>query len=142
MYQKYIIFFHQLLIELLRLSERQQRAIVLNDIRELDEINSYQTELQKNLRRAEDERFKILATWLNININSTREIKISELKKFLKKDEIRELKLVQEKFQILTNKLNTTNATNRILINRARHGIKEMIDFITNGTQNVCNVKV
>ncbi len=145
MFPKFLTFLkfeEQLLHELLRLSKRQQIAIVKNDIRELQEINSYQTEINKNLIKAEDERFNILSNWLNINKSESRNIKLSELKKFISKDEIKELQKLQKNFESLLNQLLTLNNTNRLLINRAKLNIREMIDFMTNGTQNVCNIKV
>lgn len=145
MFSKFITFLkyeEQLLSELVRLSQRQQLAIVRNDIREIQEINSYQVELNKNLLKAEDDRFLILANWLKINKSDCKNLKLSELKKHLEKDEIKEVQKIQSNFELLVNQLYTLNNTNRMLINRARISIKEMIDFITNGTQNVCNFKV
>lgn len=145
MFSKFITFLkfeEQLLSELVRLSQRQQLAIVRNDIREIQEINSYQVELNKNLLKAEDDRFLILTNWLKINKSDSRKIKLSDLKKYINKDEAKELQRIQKSFEVLIQQLHTLNNTNRMLINRARISIKEMIDYITNGTQNVCNFKV
>lgn len=145
MFSKFITFLkfeEQLLSELVRLSQRQQLAIVRNDIREIQEINSYQVELNKNLLKAEEDRFLILTNWLKINKSDSRKLKLSELKKYINKEEAKELQRIQKSFEVLINQLYTLNNTNRMLINRARISIKEMIDFITNGTQNVCNIKV
>lgn len=145
MFYKFLTFLkfeEQLLNELLRLSQRQQTAIVKNNIQEIQEINSYQSELNKNLLKTEDERMLILSNWLNISRADSRKVKISDLKKYLNKDEVKELQKVQKNFDSLVSQLLTTNNTNRMLINRARINIKEMIDYLTNGTQNVCNIKV
>ncbi|HRP02074.1 MAG TPA: flagellar export chaperone FlgN [Candidatus Kapabacteria bacterium] len=145
MFYKFLTFLkfeEQLLNELLRLSQRQQTAIVKNNIQEIQEINSYQSELNKNLLKTEEERMLILSNWLNISRADSRKVKISDLKKYLSKDEVKELQKVQKNFDSLVSQLLTTNNTNRMLINRARINIKEMIDYLTNGTQNVCNIKV
>lgn len=145
MFSKFITFLkfeEQLLSELVRLAQRQQLAIVKNDIREIQEINSYQMELNKNLLKAEEDRFLILTNWLKINKSDSRKIKLSDVKKYINKEEAKELQRIQKNFELLINQLFTLNNTNRMLINRARINIKEMIDYITNGTQNVCNFKV
>jgi len=145
MFTKFLTFLkyeEQLLGEILRLSEKQQNAIIKHNIKELEEINSYQNELNKNLFKAEQERMQILANWLNINSYNVKEIKLSDLKKFISKDEYKELIKIQNNFKQLTDKIYNLNNTNKILINKAKQSIKEMIEFLTNGTQNVCNYKV
>jgi len=145
MFTKFLTFLkyeEQLLGEILRLSERQQNAIIKHNIKELEEINSYQNELNKNLFKAEQERMQILANWLNINSYNVKEIKLTDLKKFISKEEYKELVKVQNNFKQLTDKIYNLNNTNKILINKAKQSIKEMIEFLTNGTQNVCNYKV
>lgn len=145
MFTKFITFLkfeEQLVSELVRLSERQQKALVNNNIKELEEITSYQVELQKNLRKAEDQRMTILATWLNINRSMAASLKLSDLAKYLKKNEMKELIIVQNNFENLIARLMNLNTINRVLLNRARNGIREMLDFLTNGTQNVCNIRI
>ncbi len=145
MFAKFLTFLkfeEQILAEILRLSEKQQFAIINHNIKELEEINSYQNELNKNLFKAEQERMQILANWLNINIANIKNLKISDLKKYLTKEEYKELVKIQNNFKTMIDKIYNNNNTNKILINKAKQNIKEMLDFLTNGTQNVCNYKV
>jgi flagellar biosynthesis/type III secretory pathway chaperone len=138
----YLKFEEQLLSELVRLAERQQKALVKYNVKELEEIASFQNEILKNIRNAEEQRVLLLATWLNISKYNASKLTLSLVIKYCKKSESKELEIMQNIFEQLYNRLQTINLINKVLINRAKNGIREMLEFLTNGTQNVCNVRI
>jgi flagellar biosynthesis/type III secretory pathway chaperone len=145
MFSKFMTFLkfeEQLLSELVRLAERQQKALVNYNVQELEEIASFQNELLKNIRNAEEQRVLLLATWLNLSKFHASKLTLSNVVKYCKRNEAREIEIMQSVFETLHNRLQTINLINKVLINRAKNGIREMLEFLTNGTQNVCNVRV
>lgn len=138
----YLQFEKQILQELVRLSERQQKALVKYNISELEEVSSYQEELAKSLRRAEEQRIDFIMNWLAVSRNEAQGIGMSQLEKRFKNEELKELKDLRKALKQLLTNLQTLNSTNRMLANRARSSISEMMGVMTNGRNHVYNVRV
>ncbi|MPM94460.1 hypothetical protein SDC9_141606 [bioreactor metagenome] len=135
-------FEQQLLQEMIRLANKQQTALVNYHISELSEITSYQDALITHIRKAEENRIVLLMRWLKINRKEASELKLSDLEKIIVNQEIAtEMEQIRKSLSEMIEQLQNLNATNRLLTNRARTNIKEMIEYITRGN-SVCNMEV
>jgi len=132
----------QLLQEIVILAEKQQKALVQYDATMLEEIISYQNVMNQSLKKAEEKRITMLMSWLSINRNDATNLKLSSLEDHFQKENLKELKALRKNMKSLISKLNSQNNTNRVLTNRARISINEMISHFTNGRNLVCNVKI
>lgn len=132
----------QLLKEIVVLAEKQQKALIKYDAIMLEEIVSYQNVMGKSLRKAEENRINLLVRWLGISVGEASKLKLSAIEKHFEKEELKELKKLRVSLRSLVSELNSLNNTNRVLTNRARMSVGEMISHFTNGRNYVCNVKV
>lgn len=138
----YLQFEQQILQELIRLAEKQQTALVKFNVTELEEITSYQEELAKGLRRAEEQRISYIMAWLGISRGEAVKLRLSSLEKGVASEEIQELRTIKRNLTKLVNNLQEMNLTNRVLANRAKSSISTMMSVLTNGRNHVCNVTV
>ncbi len=132
----------QLLSELVSLAEKQQKALVKYDTTMLDEIASYQNVVVKTLRQAEDHRINMLMSWLNLSRVEASSLKLSALEKYFKNEELKELKTIRTELKKLMTQLQSLNTLNRVLANRAKNSVREMLNNFTNNNNFVCNVRV
>jgi len=138
----YLQYEYQLLQEMIRLAERQQVALVKYHISELSEITSFQEALIKSIREAEMKRISFLMTWFGINSKEATELQLSTIIEKLEDHQIYEkFKNIRSELKKSIDRLYNLNATNRLLTNRARINVKELLDYVTNG-KAVCNVEV
>ena len=134
-------FEQQLLQEMLRLADRQQTALVNYRLSELSEIISFQDALISNMRKAEEKRISLLMEWLNITRKEATSLKLSTLEEKVGENNVSaDMKRMRGEIKTMIDRLHTLNSTNRLLTNRARVNVKEMIDFITGG-KTFCNVQ-
>jgi hypothetical protein len=132
----------QLLIELVALAEKQQKALIKYDTSMLDEIASYQNVVVKSLRQAEEHRINLLMSWLGITRIEASSLKLSALDKYFKNEELKELKSIRTELKKLMTQLQSLNSLNRVLTNRAKNSVREMLSNFTNNNNFVCNVRV
>ena len=138
----YLQYEYQLLQEMIRLAERQQVALVKYHISELSEITSFQEALIKSIRDAEGKRISYLMEWLKISMKDAVELQLSAIIERITDSEISsQLKDIRSELRKSIERLYNLNATNRLLTNRARLNIKDMMTFITGG-KSVCNVEI
>jgi hypothetical protein len=133
---------HLLLSEMVMLSEKQHFALIKFNTYDLDEIASYQEELARSLKNAEEQRIQFLMSVFDISMKETRELKLSELDNFFEPEEQVEIRKLREELSSLIMKLNFFNTTNRALANRALGSVREILSVFTNGTNRLCNVTV
>ncbi len=138
----FLQFEQQLLQEMIRLAERQQIALVKFNIVELEEITSYQEELAKGLRGAEEQRISYLMAWFGVSRKEAMSIRLSRFEENLALDELKEIRSIKRKMSKLVNNLQELNLTNRVLANRAKSSISNMMNIISNGRSHVCNVTI
>ncbi|GAB1371140.1 hypothetical protein MASR1M45_12020 [Candidatus Kapaibacterium sp.] len=138
----YLRYEEQLLQELVDLAKIQQACLINLHLNKLDDISSEQEELLNRLRNAEDARINYIADWLNIAKKEASSMTMTQIIAFSDNNNYSVLSLMQESMNTLTNQLVTLNLTNRVLTNRAKHSVSELINILTNGTNNVCNVRV
>ena len=138
----YLQYEYQLLQEMIRLAERQQIALVKYHISELNEIISFQEALIKSIRDAEKIRIAYLIEWLGISPKEAAEMQLSAIiEKINNKEIINEIKNIRSELRKSIERLYNLNATNRLLTNRARMNVKELLGFVTGG-KAVFNVEV
>ncbi len=138
----YLKYEEQLLNELLNLAEQQQNALIKMKFDELNVITGLQDEVSSNLRKAEDVRLTIIANWLKVNKSEANSLRVSDLAKLCSKEDRIELVQLKNTMSEVLTRLHEINTSNRVLTNRAKHSVNEMIQILTNGTNNVCNVRV
>jgi len=80
--------------------------------------------------------------WLKIPKAEAAGLKLTSLESHLKKDEINEIRNIRKNLRDLVNKLQQTNITNRLLANRGRASVREILSVFSNGNNVVCNVKI
>lgn len=132
----------QLLEEMVSLAEKQQKALIKYDTKMLEEIASYQEVVAKSLRKAEEHRINLIMSWLSIPRQDAAGLKLSALERHFANEELQEIKSIRLTLKSLLNKLQGLNTMNRVLTNRARTSIGEMISHFTHGRNYMCNVKV
>ena len=132
----------QLLRELVSLAEQQQNALIKFNTPQLDKVTSYQLEISRNLKIAEDKRIQLLMTSFGISRMEATNLYLSSIIKRFPKEEVSELENIRMTMKDLVSKLHNQNLINRVLANRARRNVGEMLGYITNGVNQVCNVTV
>jgi hypothetical protein len=138
----YLQYEHQLLQEMIRLAERQQVALVKYHISELSEITSFQEALIKSIREAEEKRIIYLMEWLGIGMKDASMLQLSAIAEKIQDETIcEEIKNMRIELRKSIEKLYNLNAINRLLTNRAKANVKDMMTFVTGG-KSVCNVEV
>ena len=139
----YLQYEYQLLQEMIRLAERQQVALVKYHIAELSEITSFQEALIKNIREAENKRILYLMEWMKISMKEAAELQLSTIIDKIKDSQISiEVKNIKGELRKSIERLYNLNATNRLLTNRARTNVKDILGYITSGGKNVCNIEI
>lgn len=138
---KYLEYEKKLLKELLLLTKDQQKALVQFDLKELENITAKQDESQYRLRKAEEYRIRFITEWLKIDRVKASSMKLSDVAELLNESNKSSINKYKNELQSLTSELNSINTTNRILANRAKHSVNELLNIFTEGN-TVCNVKV
>jgi flagellar biosynthesis/type III secretory pathway chaperone len=132
----------QLLRELVLLAERQQKALIKFDIKELNKVTSEQNELSKSLKEAETHRIETLMKIFRISRKDAASITLSSLEKHYETEDLNELRKLRLELRALTSKLQAQNSMNRVLANRAKMSVGEILNMFTNGSKHICNIKV
>lgn len=138
----YLKYEEQLLLELNNLAEKQQFALVKFQMDELEQIVKYQEEVANNLKLAEDQRMHLLMSYFRISKREAMELSLSKIEEYFSNEEKVEINKVKAKLKRLLSDLSDKNLANKVLTNRARHSIREIINVFTNGNNNVYSVRV
>ena len=131
----------QLISEMINLSQKQQRALVKYDIQELEQITAYQEETSKYMKEAEEQRINLLMAWLKISKKEAVSMWLSDLENVVHPEELTEVRNIRLSLSKKLNALNALNTTNRLLSNRAKNNVGQMLSVFANGN-HVCNVRV
>jgi hypothetical protein len=138
----YLKYEKQLLKEMVILAQKQQSALIKFNANELDKITSYQFEVSKSLKNAEEKRIKMLMSMFGITRVEATNLKLSNVIERMNKDDMIELETMKNDMNKLISNLQQFNTLNRVLANRARNSVREILTILTNGTNSVCNVKI
>ncbi|MCL5990823.1 MAG: flagellar protein FlgN [Bacteroidetes bacterium] len=138
----YLKYEKQLLKEMIVLAQKQQSALIKFNTNELDRITSYQSEVSKSLKQAEEKRIKMLMAMFGVSRVEATNMRLSAIIEKMNKEDVLELETMKGEMNSLIGNLQHFNTLNRVLSNRARNSVREILTILTNGTNNVCNVKV
>ncbi len=139
---RFLVHEKDILNELVGLAEKQQRALVEYDINALNEIVSYQEALSKNLRETEEKRIRLLMNWLQISRSEAMKIRLSAIERSLKGAEQENMKMIRMELDDLMSRFKTCNTTNRVLANKGKNSVSQMLAMFKNGRSSVCNVTI
>ncbi len=132
----------QILQEMVRLAERQKEALTKFNIKELEEITSFQEELAKGLRKAEEQRIAYIMSLFGITRIEALKIRLSSIESRVSSEEAAEIRKFKKSMAKLVNILQELNLTNRVLANRAKSSVATMLGVMTNGNTHMCNVRI
>lgn len=131
-----------LLNELLEIVMKQQSALVKLKITELVELSNYQEEISKKIRSLELTRLNMVASYLSISRSEAASITMSELAKYVNHDDSNKLIELRNSMKELHTKLYNGLLTNRLLSNRAKVSFSNILSVVTNGSNQIYNVKI
>ena len=132
----------KLLEQLVILSDKQKEALVKYDISGLESITLKQWEVSREIKQVEEQRITLVASWLGIKKTDAMRMKLSEVINILKDEESSILTTLKNEFKNLFARLQVNMSLNRVLSNRARNSLSELMHIMTNGSNHVCNVKI
>ncbi len=132
----------QLLQELVSLAEKQQKALVRINAAELEKIAAVQEEITQTMRNAEEYRLKLIMTTFDISRREAIKMNLSSIGSCLESEERKALFVLRDSIRLLVSRLQLLNKSNRALALRAKNYVREALGMLTNGTNQVCNVKV
>ncbi len=130
---------NEIVNELFDLSEKLREALIKYDHNKINQISKLQELKQAELEKLENKRIEFIANWLNLKITEARKITYSKIKELIKEPE---LDTILKNLTEQINKLNSINSLNRVLANRARFTINEILSFFSDGKNYVCNVRI
>lgn len=134
---------YQLIAKLIDLAKRQQEALVNFDVDSLYDITKFQNDIATSFRRVENQRIEMLMNWFGISRSQAMNLRISQLQNAFSDYDFSEMKSLRKNMSKLLIELNSINATNRVLSNRAKHSVNEMMQSLSQkGDVQVCNVRV
>lgn len=131
-----------LLEELLKIVQKQQVALVKLKITELAELSNYQEEISKKIRSLELSRLNMVASFLGITRSEASSITMSELSRYVNHNEGVQLLKYRDEMKEVHTRLYNGLLTNRLLANRAKVSFSNILSLVTNGTNQIYNVKV
>lgn len=133
----------QLVAKMVELAKRQQQALVDFDVDTLYDISKFQNDIAVSFKRVENKRLEMLMDWFGINRNQAMKLRVSQLQNAFTDFDFSEMKDLRKSMSKMLIDLNNINNTNRVLSNRAKHSVYEMMQSLTKkGEVQVCNVRV
>jgi galactokinase len=133
----------QLVAKMVELAKRQQQALVDFDVELLYDISKFQNDIAVSFKRVENKRLEILMDWFGISRNQAMKLRVSQLQNAFTDFDFSEMKDLRKSMSRMLLDLNNLNNTNRVLSNRAKHSVNEMMQTLTKkGDVQVCNVRV
>lgn len=131
-----------LIEKLVELAKIQQHCLIVFDISQLNEVVASQVFLQKQLRDYEEYRVKLLMDWLHIDSSDALSLKLSTLEKKLDKQSVNYLKPKRLELQNLVLDLRNYTNTNRVLVNRAKSSVQNILSLFTRNGNQIINRKI
>lgn len=132
----------QFIIEMNDVLTKQQNALVHLHIGDLPELNTYQEDIAKKLKSLEATRINMIATMFNIPSSKAIAITLTDLAALVDPSYTPILKKLRDEMNALNLKYANLANTNRMLANRAKNSFTQIISVLTNGNNQVYNVKV
>ena len=137
----YLKYEQQLMKELVELAEKHRQALIKFDVADIEKYSVYQEETAKSLNEVEQQRLTYFMSWLGISRPEAMNLHLSQVEPFFKEEEAAEIRIIRKTMNELVAKLNSYNSVNRVLANRARNSVRDIMAAFSGGA-SVCNVKV
>ncbi|MBM2813703.1 MAG: hypothetical protein HW421_465 [Ignavibacteria bacterium] len=139
---KFLIYEKEVLAELIRLAEEQQKALVKFDMNRLEKITELQERAAITLKDAEDGRIRFLIAWLGINRKDAHSLRLSSLEHHFKGEDVLKIRFLRKELSKMFAQIREINSTNRVLVYRASRTVTQIITAFSNGRNVVCNVTI
>lgn len=139
---KYLSEEKELMEQLVEMTTLQKNALVKYDIAGLENITMRQWEISKEMRQVEDQRLTLISSWLGIKKADAIKLKLSDIMLLMKEENTSEFGRIKSDIRNLLQVLQGNFSLNRVLANRARNSIGELLHNMSNGDNHVCNVKI
>ena len=137
---KYLKIEAKIIDELIELAEYQQKMLIEFKLYQITDITEMQDRATDELQKATYERISYTAKMLEMTFNEGKNLKLSEIaKEFDLNQNAEEIKLF---FKQKIEKLQEVNSMNRLLANRAKHSVSDMISYLVTEDKQMCNVQV
>ncbi|MCX6146686.1 MAG: flagellar protein FlgN [Candidatus Kapabacteria bacterium] len=138
----FLKFEKDLIDKLTKLAEEQRDALVKFDMIKVEQLAIYQDDLVKKIREAEEKRIKLLMNWMGISRMEAVNLKLSSIERRLEGAQMLEIKRLRIALKKLVSNLQNLNNTNRVLANRAKSSIQNMMMMFVGGGHQMFNVKI
>lgn len=132
----------QLVTKLIELARRQQEALVNFNVDDLYEINQFQNDISMSFTRVENERLALIMRWFKISKAQAMRIKLSQLETAFDAEYLKAVKILKQRLKKKLIELAELNNNNRVLSNRAKNSVQDMMKSLSAGEKQVCNVQV
>jgi hypothetical protein len=137
-----IEFEKQLLIDLINLLKLQQQALVKLEITKLATLLNNQEELSRKIRSVELSRINMISSLLKISKVEASSLTMTELSKLVNQNEAKKIIKLRNEMKELGTQFSNLTITNRLLANRAKSSFANILSILTNGNNQIYNVKV
>lgn len=139
---KFLKYEKELIDKLTKLAEQQRDALVKFDMIKVEQLAIYQDDVVKNIREAEEKRIRLLMNWMGLTRIEAMNLKLSSIEKRLNGEELIEIKRLRIALKKLVSNLQNLNNTNRVLANRAKSSIQNIMMMFVGGGHQMFNVKI
>ncbi len=133
---------HKLISHLNELTDQQRDSLIKFDMKNVEQLANIQEIKLKELREVEEQRIKVLITWLGISRADAMNLRLSTIENKLDGAALNEIKKMRISMKKLITAMRDKNNTNRILAVRARNSVQNILSQIVNNKKQVCNVKL
>lgn len=132
----------KVLSDLVLITEYQNRALVEYKTSNIPEIITKQDNLLGQLSKMEQERIDLFMELFKISRKEAVNLKLSMIENKMKGDNKEKVKALRTSIAKLNNKLIQLNNENRILANRGKQSINNIIRTLNQNNNAVFNVKI
>jgi len=139
---EYLVEEERLLRKLLKLANDLNRAFTRFDSISIERVSEKQDFVIKQLSRMEEKRLDLIMGWLKLSKKEAYNLKLSTIERNAKGTEKEEIRVIRESIGNINQQLIDINRNNRILGNRSRYSVNNIMKMLTNGKNVVLNVKV
>lgn len=132
----------KLLKKILKLANDLNKAFIRFDSASIERVSDKQDFVLKQLSRMEEKRIDLLMQWLKLNKEEAHNLKLSTIERNIKGPEKDQIKNLKESIGSINTQLLEINRNNKILGNRSRYSVNNIMKTLTNGKNVVLNVRV
>ncbi len=132
----------RILNSLVTLASVLHKSLLNYDTPMVEKVTSKQEDAMARLSELEEERLELIMKWLKLSRMEADSLRLSTIEHNLNgraKEIISELK---QKISSLNTELNKLNRENRILANKARYSVSNILHMLGSDQNAMCNVKV